>query len=127
MVECNIFVTIWTIILVLCSLNLFGMQPLVSGGNVFFYMPVVSKSIRITFMPVATEMARRGHEVVVLTQHPDKNPNPNITEITVDGKIFNAVAERISQEMMKEGASTNPPLMEFVEAQLAVSISRYTM
>ena len=124
MVECNIFVTIWTIILVLCSLNLFGMQPLVSGGNVFFYMPVVSKSIRITFMPVATEMARRGHEVVVLTQHPDKNPNPNITEITVDGKIFNAVAERISQEMMKEGASTNPPLMEFVEAQLAVSISR---
>ena len=124
MAECNIFVTIWTIILVLCSLNLFGMQPLVSGGNVFFYMPVVSKSIRITFMPVATEMARRGHEVVVLTQHPDKNPNPNITEITVDGKIFNAVAERISQEMMKEGASTNPPLMEFVEAQLAVSISR---
>lgn len=73
-------------------------------------------------MPVATEMAKRGHEVVVLTQHPDKNPNPNITEINVDGKLFNAVAERISQEMMKEGAASNPPLMEFVEAQLAVSI-----
>ena len=74
-------------------------------------------------MPVATEMARRGHEVVVLTQHPDKNPNPNITEITIDGKIFNTLTERISKEILKEGASTNPPLVEFVEAQLAVSIS----
>ena len=74
------------IIFVLFSLSLLGGKLLVSGGNVFFYMPVVSKSIRITFMPVATEMAKRGHEVVVLTQHPDKNPNPNITEINVDGK-----------------------------------------
>ena len=82
-------VTIRTIILVLCSLSLFGRQPLASGGNVFFYMPVVSKSIRITFMPVATEMARRGHEVVVLTQHPDKNPN-NPEEAT---KKFKEVSE----------------------------------
>ena len=122
MVECNMILTFRTIILVLCSLSFFGRQPMVSGGNIFFYMPVVSKSIRITFMPVATEMARRGHEVVVLTQHPDKNPNPNITEITIDGKIFNDLTERISKEMMKEGGSTSPPFMEFVEANLAVSI-----
>ena len=48
-----------------------------SCGSILFYMPIVTKSIRITFMPVATEMAKRGHEVVVVTQHPDKKPNLN--------------------------------------------------
>ena len=93
----------------------------VSGGSVFFYMPVVTKSIRLTFMPVAIEMARKGHEVVILTQHPDKNPIPNITEITIEGKIMKVVSEKMSEEVMKEGASTSPPIMDFVEAQAAVS------
>ena len=116
-------VTLRTIWLVLLSFNLLQQPIVVTGGSVLFYMPVVSRSIRITFMPVATEMARRGHEVFVVTQHPDKNPNPNMTEITIDGKIFNSLTEKISVEMMKEGGKTDPPLMEFVDAQIAVSIS----
>ena len=52
-------------------------------------------------MPVASEMARRGHEVVVITQHPDKKPDHNLTEITIDGKIFNDMIEKVSVEKLK--------------------------
>ena len=72
-------------------------------------------------MPVASEMARRGHEVVVITQHPDKRPNPNLTEITVDGNEFNEFIERNSAEKLKTGGNTDPPLMEGIQLQLLVS------
>ena len=111
-----------TILFIFCSIFLLEQSAVVSGGSILFYMPVVSRSIRITFMPVASEMARLGHEVVVVTQHPDKKPNPNLTEITIDGKIFNELTEKVSEELMKSGSSPDPPLNEFVEAQLAVSI-----
>ena len=113
--------TLRTILLVPFLIIFLGRPLVVSGGSVFFYMPVVTRSIRLTFMPVANEMARKGHEVVILTQHPDKNPIPNITEITIEGKIMKVVSEKMSEDVMKEGASTSPPLMDFVEAQVAVS------
>ena len=71
-------------------------------------------------MPVASEMARRGHEVVVITQHPDKNPNPNITEITIEAKEFNEFTERVSAEKLKTGGNPDPPIMEMIELQLSV-------
>ena len=111
-----------TILFIFCSIFLLEQSAVVSGGSILFYMPVVSRSIRITFMPVASEMARLGHEVVVVTQHPDKKPDPNLTEITIDGKIFNELTEKVSEELMKSGSSPDPPLQEFVEAQLAVSV-----
>ena len=103
------------------TLLLLDQQNLVSSGSVLFFMPMVSKSIRITFMPVASEMARRGHEVVVITQHPDKNPNPNITEITIEAKEFNEFTERVSAEKLKTGGNPDPPIMEMIELQLSVS------
>ena len=109
------------ILFVCCSIFFLEQPTIVSGGSILFYMPVVSRSIRITFMPVASEMARLGHEVVVVTQHPDKKTDPNLTEITIDGKIFNDLTEKVSEELMKSGSSPDPPLNEFVEAQLAVS------
>ena len=103
------------------TLLLLDQQNLVSSGSVLFFMPMVSKSIRITFMPVASEMARRGHEVVVITQHPDKNPNPNITEITIEAKEFNEFTEKVSAEKLKTGGNPDPPIMEMIELQLSVS------
>ena len=84
-------------------------------------MPIVTKSIRITFMPVASEMARLGHEVVVVTQHPDKKPNPNLTEIIIDGSEFNELMDRVSEDQLKTGGNPDPPILEFIELQLKVS------
>ena len=72
-------------------------------------------------MPVASEMARRGHEVVVITQHPDKKPVANLTEITIDGKEFNEFVEIISTEKLKLGGNPDPPMMKIIELQLLVS------
>ncbi len=42
-------------------------------GRILFYMPLVSKSMKITFMPLAEELARRGHEVVIIMPHDGKS------------------------------------------------------
>ncbi len=33
-------------------------------GHVLFFFPMITKSAKITFMPVAEEMAKRGHQVM---------------------------------------------------------------
>ena len=92
-----------------------------SCGSILFYMPFVSKSIKITFIPVAEEMSKRGHEVVVITQHPGKKPNPNFKEIIVDGNEFDEMTERVSKEKLKSGANADLPVMELIETALMVS------
>ena len=95
---------------------------MVSGGSVLFYMPVIPRSMRITFMPVAAEMAIRGHEVVVVSQYPDTNPNPNITEIIVDEKRQLATFyNKISQQTLNEGVETYASIMEFCDVAISVS------
>ena len=37
-----------------------------SGGKYLFYMPYVTRSMKITFMPLVNELANRGHQVHVL-------------------------------------------------------------
>ena len=114
----------WTSIIFIASLNILFLlnQPnFGSCGSILFYMPMVTKSIRITFMPVASEMVRRGHDVVVVTQHPDKKPNSNLTEIIIDGKEFTEFADRMSAEKLKTGGNPDPPIMEAIELQLSVS------
>ena len=108
---------------VLSLLVLLIQQPRVaSGGSILFYMPFVSKSVKITFMPVAEEMASRGHEVAVLMQHGTKNPNPNVKEIIIDGNEFNEMTERVSDEKLKSGADSTPPLMELINTAVVVSM-----
>jgi len=45
----------------LCS----SYNPSTKKGHVLFYFPVMPQSAKITFMPVAEELAARGHEVYV--------------------------------------------------------------
>ena len=33
-------------------------------GHILFFFPIITKSAKITFMPVAEEMAKRGHQVI---------------------------------------------------------------
>ena len=37
--------------------------PRTRRGHVLFFFPVITKSAKITFMPVAEKMAERGHQV----------------------------------------------------------------
>ncbi len=42
------------------------------ASRFLFYMPLISKSMKITFMPLAGELASRGHQVVVVMPYESK-------------------------------------------------------
>ena len=92
-----------------------------SCGSVLFFIPFMSKSVKITFMPLAEEMAAKGHEVVVVMPYATKKPNPKVKEIIIDGKEWDELQEKMSVEKLKTGADSKTPLFEAVD--LAVSVS----
>ena len=51
---------------------------LATAGNVLLYMPCTSKSMKITYMPVAEAMAERGHQVTVVMPWEHKGQHKNI-------------------------------------------------
>ena len=50
------------------------------GGKVLIWLPIVSKSVKITYTPVVEELARRGHEVYVAHPFKSKEKAKGITE-----------------------------------------------
>jgi hypothetical protein len=65
-------------------------------GNVLFYMPFISESVKITFMPVVKELASRGHGVTVVTPFPDKTvEQPNVRQITFDSSFMHAAIRQV--------------------------------
>ncbi|XP_069179905.1 UDP-glycosyltransferase UGT5-like isoform X2 [Procambarus clarkii] len=50
--------------------------------KILMLLPVTTKSHRNVFMPLAEALADRGHEVVMLTNHPKSSRHPNVTEVT---------------------------------------------
>ena len=84
-----------TFILLHILLLLVEQPSLAHGGSILFYMPFVSKSMTITFMPVAERMALRGHEVVVVMVHVTKNPNPKVKHITIEETGFDEMTRTV--------------------------------
>jgi hypothetical protein len=80
--------------------------------------------MKITFMPLAEEMARKGHEVVVLMPYPTKKPNPKVKEIIIDGSEWDEMQESISNEKLKTGADATPPILELVN--MATLVRNFT-
>ena len=71
-------------------------------------------------MPLAEEMAKRGHEVAVLMPYPTKKPNPKIKEIITDGREWDEMQQSISNEKLKTGADQTPPVFELINTATLV-------
>ena len=95
---------------------------LASCGSVLFYIPFCSKSVKITFMPLAEEMASKGHEVVVVMPYATKKPNPKVKEIIIDSKEWDGMQAKMSEEKLQTGADSKPPLFELVNVATMVGI-----
>ena len=105
---------------------IFSITKFVSCGSVLFYVPFGSKSMKITYMPLAEEMAKKGHEVVVVMAYPTKKPNPKVKEIIIDGTEWMEMQEHLSNEKLKTGADASPPIFELVDmATLVRDIYNY--
>lgn len=50
------------------------------NAKILAVFPVVSTTRQFVFRPLLNEMAKRGHQIVLVTPYPDVNTNPNITE-----------------------------------------------
>ena len=88
----------------------------IDAGSIFFYMPFVSRSMKITFMPLAEKMAERGHEVVLMLPFPSKHKHPGIREIVVDNSAFEEMIAMISREKLASGGDPNPPVVELFKS-----------
>ncbi|CAK1556339.1 unnamed protein product [Leptosia nina] len=56
------------------------------GANILYVIPFTSKSHYIMLRPIGLELARRGHNVTVITANREKDPPPNYHEVMVDDK-----------------------------------------
>ena len=56
----------------------------VHGGNVLFFMPIIPKSNKMTWYPLAEEMAKRGHQVTTINPHKS-------TKVSTGQKILHSV------------------------------------
>ena len=73
-------------------LLLVATPPLSECGRIMFYMPFVSNSMRITYMPVVRELAARGHQVTVVTPYDSKEPD-NVQMIVIKSPIDDILNE----------------------------------
>lgn len=56
------------------------------SANILYVVPFTSKSHYIALKPIGLELARRGHNVTVITGHKDPKPLPNYRQVMVDDK-----------------------------------------
>ncbi|XP_026734627.1 UDP-glucuronosyltransferase 2B31-like [Trichoplusia ni] len=65
------------------------------SANILYVVPFTSKSHYIMLKPIGLELARRGHNVTVITGHRDPNPPPNYRQVMVDEKeIWDVIGGR---------------------------------
>lgn len=58
------------------------------GARILSLLTFPGKSHYINVQPIIQELAERGHEVTVITPHPEKNPLPNYHQIITDNRPF---------------------------------------
>ena len=72
-------ILIWPTVLTL----LIAMLPATHSAKILGIFPVPANSHNIVFTAVTRELARRGHQLTVISTFPEKTPIPNITYIGV--------------------------------------------
>ncbi|GLH05008.1 Uncharacterized protein GBIM_10646, partial [Gryllus bimaculatus] len=66
-----------------CAAVAFLMGPYTDGARILSMFPFPGKSHFISFSPLLEELAKRGHEVTVISAFPRKTPMKNYKDITI--------------------------------------------
>ena len=77
----------------------------VECGKILFYMAFVHKSMVISFLPLAEELASRGHEVTIIMPFEYKEQKKNLKVIDFDS-AYETFMSSASQDLLKEGGVT---------------------
>ncbi|KAL4713974.1 hypothetical protein ACJJTC_005605 [Scirpophaga incertulas] len=73
---------------------LFCLWSCVECANVLFMMTYIGKSQYIMLKPIALELARRGHNVTVISVFKENNPPENYHQVLVDDNIWDSMGGR---------------------------------
>ena len=90
---------------------------LINAGHYLIWLPTMSKSVKIGFMDVGHELAKRGHEVTVVTPFKSQTEVAGVREILVDSN-FHEVTDAITEEEFVKGNTFVMP----IDIQIDVSI-----
>lgn len=91
-------------------LTLFLCVPILKAARILAVFPTPSISHQIAFRPLVHELAKRGHDVVVLTTDPvysKGNTPPNLTEIDVHDVSYSIWRQELINGAMKPGVKEN--------------------
>ncbi|KAL0838907.1 hypothetical protein ABMA28_016920 [Loxostege sticticalis] len=61
------------------------------SANILYLMAYIGKSQYIMLKPIGLELAKRGHNVTVITVFKETDPPPNYHQVVVDDKIWDAM------------------------------------
>jgi glucuronosyltransferase len=56
----------------------------IQSAHILGIFPIPEKSHNIVFSALTHELARRGHQVTIISPFPEKKPIPNLTDIEVE-------------------------------------------
>uniref|UniRef100_A0A1B6DGT0 UDP-glucuronosyltransferase n=1 Tax=Clastoptera arizonana TaxID=38151 RepID=A0A1B6DGT0_9HEMI len=69
----------------------------VECNRILAIFPFAGKSHFFTFEPLISELARRGHDVTVVSNFPRKTPSPNYTDVPLSGVSVQEIMMPLSQ------------------------------
>ncbi|KAL0852994.1 hypothetical protein ABMA27_012777 [Loxostege sticticalis] len=64
------------------------------SANVLYIVPFTAKSHYLMLRPIGLELARRGHNVTVITSHKEAQPPSNYHQVLVDDKVWDAMQSK---------------------------------
>ena len=71
-----------------------------NGGKILFFMPVMPKSTTMTFLPLAQELAKKGHQVTIVNSKDLKLDK--VDQIKLDYDITDKLAANYSKSMLSD-------------------------
>lgn len=84
---------------------IFVLLALAEGGKVLFYMPIIPKSSKITWYPLARKLAELGHQVTIVSPYGSDKAYQNLEEIVLSENYLDGIANNISSEILRSNRS----------------------
>ncbi|PSN55501.1 hypothetical protein C0J52_02581 [Blattella germanica] len=83
-----------TLFLIVCT------ATMANPAKILALFPYIGKSHFVFFEPYVKELANRGHEVVVVSHFPQKNPVPNLKDISLVGSLDVDATDRVDMDKL---------------------------
>jgi len=95
--------TLENMLLIKCLLLLLSMVKMTSAGHFLIWIPMASKSVKIGVMEVGFELARRGHQVTVVSPFKNKKGVSGVTDIVIES-LFEEISDKLTEDaLIKDG------------------------